>query len=269
MMPASRSTILWCFTVPSAALVLWTAWNLRQPPISLLLIALAVAAMYQAIAWSLRTRSYLVVAVSSIVFLTMSLTLALAAYEFGALTRWLVFLIYSASLISSLTLTVGVARMLRGIGPKMQQVVDAAAILIGAWLLLCTLAIMGSTAQGYTSWHFLIPAPRLTVNGKPNSGYIHWFDGGPTVGNDVIVTVRHRWRGETYSVVRPAGHKPSVHGSGCIEPRLPAVSQGDIRYQCLFASDDTATPEPPRNLLSGTNFVEFTDDDGKRVRAEW
>jgi len=259
---------LCCLAVPATVLVLWTAWNLRNTRFSILLVAVGLAAAIKATAWSIRRRKLIVLSISGAVLVTTHAVLSVITDEFGSLTVGLVYVLYSASLISSFILGVGLVRALWGSG----RVVRGALLAIGgcysALLVLGTTASIYSTSQAYTSWYFMIPAAALTLDGKHNSGYVHLANAGK-YGTDIVVTVRQRWSAETYNVVLPNNGRSSV-SERSIAPRLPVFSIGDLIYEPLWTSDRRAHVDPPdRRLVTGPTSVEFTANDGKRVRAEW
>jgi hypothetical protein len=56
-------------------------------------------------------------------------------------------------------------------------------------------------------------------------------------------------------------------------PRFPAFPIGDVNPPCwTFPATEAPSPKsilPVRNLVAGPGSVEFTADDGSRIRASW
>src|SRR5205085_732068 len=162
----------------------------------------------------------------------------------------------------------GIVRALTGCGKIVRGVLLAIGGFYSALFVLGTPASIYSTAQAYTSWYFMIPAATLTVDGKHNSGYVHLANAGGQ-GRDIVVTLRQRWNSESYKVMVPTNEKPSISESSTA-PRLPIFAVGDVIYQPLWTSEQKPhIDRPDRRLLTGSNSVEFTANDGKRVRVNW
>ena len=122
----------------------------------------------------------------------------------------------------------------------------------------------------YTAWYFIVPSARLTVDGSPQQGWVHR-------GNhweNLFVTRRKAGNVESYLIMLPRNRQGSV--SSCeswTAPRFPVFPIGDVNPPCwrYYAAEDP-TPRfnpPPRGLASGEHFVEFTADDGSRIRGSW
>jgi hypothetical protein len=265
-MRRTLKTLGYCFATPTAALVLWAAWNLRHSHLSILLIALALAAAIKAGAWSLRARKTQAICVSSLVLLTTGIVLSFVTSEFGALTEALVFFLSSVALISGLTLIFGIVRALSATSTVMSHAMTTIVAFVAAYVVLGTPASIYSTAHGYTAWYYMLPTARLIVDGNDNSGYVHLADAGAS-GRDVVVTVRQRWKGETFWIVLPTNHKATV-SAGRTAPRFPLFSMSCLLPSIHLGDEPSAKP-PERDVTAGSNFVEFRAGDGKRVRAEW
>jgi hypothetical protein len=259
----------WGIEIPAGILVLWTAWNLRHSFASLLLISIPVAAGLAAAKWTMQTRKAVTIVAGGSVLLTTRLLLSFVTDQFGAFTWLLVYVLFSLSLIGGLVLVVGIAQALAAIGQTTRQVLTVVGLFLAALFSVGTLACVSSTAHGYMAWDFMLPTARLTIGGTSNTGYVNRYGGSN--GTDLIVTRRASWRGETYWIVLPRNHRPSV--KRCVDwtaPRFPVIAIGDVNPPCWYVIDEDPRPEPPdRNLVSGQNFVEFTGDDGKRVKAQW
>jgi hypothetical protein len=267
----------WAFAIQVGLLVVWTAWNLRHSLVSLVLIEIAIAAAVGAVALSLRTRKNVAVPVGAVVLAATWLALHSLTDELGSLTWLTVYLLFSLSFVSASVLTVGIVRLLMCIGPVTKH---GLTVLGGLIVALWTFVVPASILNHYTVWYFMLPAARLTVDGKLNAGYIHWAEVGSN-GGAVMVTVRQRSQSQTYRIWRPdtqatpperhmVGQPTVQHCEGWSAPRSPAFSTGDVNPPCSYFFDDKPTPNPPeRNAVGGPNSVEFTADDRKRVRAEW
>jgi hypothetical protein len=254
--------ILTCgFAVPLSVLVLWTAWNLRNSYLSVVLITIAAIAAVKAAQCSVRHRKNAVVAISGAILIAARILLS-AFGGFGAFTPFVAFILLSVSLISGFVLLLAVVRLLLGIGDITKNVVMFTAFCIAAFLWLGTVASVYSTAHHYTAWYFM-----MMVDGRQNIGYVHVADAGE-FGREVVVTVRQPWKAETYWIALPTNHRATV--SGCKSaPRLPVFAIGDLIQLSDFSSEGETPVRPPdRGVVSGPKFVEFTAD-GNRVRAEW
>jgi hypothetical protein len=129
-------------------------------------------------------------------------------------------------------------------------------------LVLTILAVFHSTSNGYTTWYLMLPKAHLTLDGKPSGGYLHKTSDGKTIVLTRTDTERH----ESYWIILTK--HPGV-SMGRVAPHLPLFAVGDVMF-VGEASSIIPTHEPPeRRLKTGPKFVEFTADDGKRIRAEW
>jgi hypothetical protein len=121
---------------------------------------------------------------------------------------------------------------------------------------------------------YIMPFARITADGQPISGYVHrkshrW---PPT---HLVVTRSEMGRRRSYLV----GTEQDWHGGPfawyCDDwspPRWPAFWFPDVNPPCIrwYAADAPPPPaEPKRNTMTETNAVEFTANDGKRIRVSW
>jgi hypothetical protein len=122
----------------------------------------------------------------------------------------------------------------------------------------------------YTVWYFVIPGARLTVDGRQEQGWLHHGNRG----KNLFLTRRKAGNAETYLITLPLDEKGSVSSCGnWTAPRFPVFPIGDVNPPCWtsYAAEDP-TPRvnlPARKLASGERFVEFTGDDGGRIRGSW
>jgi len=277
VMRRTMKIVGWSFAIQVGLLVVWTAWNLRHSFVSLLFIGLAVAVAVGAVVWSLRTRKIVVMSVGAAALVATLLALNAVTDEFGTLTWFVVYLLISLLFVSASVLTVGIVRSLWGVGVVIRQGLTLLAVLTVAFW---SFVVPASILNHYTVWYFMMPAARLTLDGKLNAGYVHWGEGGSN-GGAVMLTVLQRSQTATYRIWLPnsqavpsernsVGRPSTQRCAGWTAPRFPLFSIGDVNPPCSYLFDDTPTPNPPeRNIVAGPGFVEFTADDGKRVRAEW
>ena len=149
----------------------------------------------------------------------------------------------------------------------MRRTLKIVAILVVVFLVA---PIAYSTFSGYTIWYFAASHSRLTADGRPAHGRVHRGNGGQTV----FVTRTDGEKATTYLVQIPHGARGTVWSCGkWVAPRFPAFPIGDLNPACwtfkVAEEPDTGPIIPPRRLATGPNFVEFTADDGSRVRATW
>jgi hypothetical protein len=122
----------------------------------------------------------------------------------------------------------------------------------------------------YTAWYFVVPSARLTVDGRPEPGWLHRGNRRETL----FLTRRDKEKAEAYMIWIPHDGLGIVCNCGhWTAPRLPVFPVGDVNPPCwVFSAGGGPTSKPTlpaRNLVAGTDFVEFTADDGSRVRASW
>jgi len=148
-----------------------------------------------------------------------------------------------------------------------------------AWLVVAvTLLIVAmfayTTVRGYTTWYFMLPSARLTVDGKPTDGRLHRHTDGRW--KITYLTRKDAGRIESYRVTQDIDRGTGVSSCGdWTAPQWPVFPVNHQAVPCFFFVAAEEHPgkveaEPPaRNLQVGPNFIEFTADDGKRIRASW
>ena len=147
------------------------------------------------------------------------------------------------------------------------RVLKFAAVLM---LVLIGLLVAEGIYSPYVFWYFIVPHAQLTVDGKPAQGWLHRSHHG-----DILFLTRHDTdKVETYRIW--ISHDGKAGASRCEDwtaPRFPAFSIGDVNPPCLkieIADDSIPKPTPPkRDFVAREAFVEFTADDGSRLRVSW
>jgi len=123
--------------------------------------------------------------------------------------------------------------------PQVRRGLKTAAILI---LVLLGILITVDIFSPYAAWYFVVPSARLTVDGRPDQGWLHR-------GNhreSLFLTRRDRGKAESYLIWIPKDRQESVLSCGhWTAPRLPAFPIGDLNPPCwtIVASEDP-TPKP-------------------------
>lgn len=136
-----------------------------------------------------------------------------------------------------------------------------------AFLLLILALCIHMIFSQYTSWYFRVPNVQLTVDGKTAQGWLHRGNRNGTL----FLTRRDNLVVESYLILPSRG---VVWSCGAwTAPRIPAFPIGDVNPPCwtLSTEDNLSTKpiRPARNLTVGTKLLEFTADDGKRIRVSW
>jgi hypothetical protein len=137
-------------------------------------------------------------------------------------------------------------------------------------LIFLGVVIVCEVFSPYSTWYFVVPNARFTVDGRREKGWLHRGNHGATL----FVTRRDRGKAESYMVSFPPQREGIVWSCGnWTAPRFPAFPIGDVNPPCwTFIASESRTPKPAlpaRNLKVGTDFVEFTADDGSRIKESW
>ena len=158
--------------------------------------------------------------------------------------------------------------MASGVKPsKVRRVLKIAAISI---LVLLGVLVSREVFFSYTVWYFVVPSARITVDGRLEQGWLHRGNHG----KNLFLTRRKMGNVESYLILLPDNGQGNVSSCGnWTAPRFPAFPIGDVNPPCwTFHAADDPTPRvnlPARKLASGERFVEFTADDGNRIRGSW
>jgi hypothetical protein len=122
---------------------------------------------------------------------------------------------------------------------------------------------------GYTVYFTIVPRGKVFMNGRSVSGWLHSADKGQLL----IVTRSVSGRRESYWISMPGEKGGSVRACGqdWTAPRFPVLAIGDVNPPCLFPviAVDDAVPPLERAPVFGQRSVEFTSDDGVRLKAAW
>jgi hypothetical protein len=134
-------------------------------------------------------------------------------------------------------------------------------------LVFVGVAVALSIFSPYTAWYFIVPTAHLTVDGRPVHGWLHRGSHAKVL----FLTRQVKGKSESYMVgLRDSRPRLVLSCGAWTAPRLPAFPVGDVNPPCLFASSAADSPLlPDRNLLVGLDSVEFTADDGSRIKATW
>ena len=149
----------------------------------------------------------------------------------------------------------------------MKRGVKIAAI---SFLALFAAVITHEVFSPYTAWYFVVPNARITLDGRRQPGWLHR-------GNHreaLFLTRRDEGRAESYLIWVPHDRQGIVWSCGTwTAPRFPAFPIGDVNPPCwMFSASEAPLPKPTlpvRNLVAQPGSVEFTADDGSRLRASW
>jgi hypothetical protein len=141
------------------------------------------------------------------------------------------------------------------------------AIVLGVIVLLFAVLIL-ATANLY-----IIPFARITEDGKPVGGYVHRNSyRGPL--KRLVVTRSEMGRRRSYLVGIDDAHGGPFAGycDDWTAPPWPAILLRHVNPPCVhfYAAGVPPPPyEPTRNIRTENNAVEFTANDGKRIRVSW
>ena len=120
----------------------------------------------------------------------------------------------------------------------------------------------------------IMPFARLTEDGKPTDGYVHRNSYRRPLTR-LFVTRSEMGRRRSYLVsIEHHSHGGPFVGfcDDWAAPRWPAFLFPHVNPPCIhwYASDGPTPPaEPERNVKTENDAVEFTANDGKRVRVSW
>jgi hypothetical protein len=149
----------------------------------------------------------------------------------------------------------------------MRKVLKISALVVG---VLFVLVVIREAFFSYTSYFVIVPGAKVYADGKPVSGWLH--RGGK--GHAFILTRGGSGKNESYWITLQTEKGSWI--SSCDDwsaPSFPLVAIGDVNPPCFtFALTEDPTPKPKspeRKLGFGPRFIEFTADDGSRLRTSW
>jgi hypothetical protein len=137
-------------------------------------------------------------------------------------------------------------------------------------VVLFVILVAREIFSGYTVWYFIVPSAQVMVDGRLERGWLHRGNHG----ENLFLSRSKGKNVESYLIMLPRDRKGSVSSCGnWTAPKFPAFPVGDLNPPCwtFYAAEDP-TPRvnlPARELVSGEHFVEFTADDGSRIKGLW
>jgi len=118
--------------------------------------------------------------------------------------------------------------------------------------------------RGYSGFYWWLPFAKISIDDAPASGYVHHYRGA--AGQDVVIThVGSTYRRETYWVVLPIdGDGSARRCSDWAALPVPVFVSGDLNPPCFEGWFPATKP-----VWTNGQSLEFTADDGKRLRVSW
>ena len=141
------------------------------------------------------------------------------------------------------------------------------AILLGVVVLLFAVLVL------VTANFYIMPFARITEDGKPVGGYVHRNSYRRPLTR-LVVTRSETGRRRSYLVGIDDAHGGPFVGycDDWTPPQWPAILLPHVNPPCVhwYAADGSPTPyAPSRNIRTEKSAVEFTANDGKRIRVSW
>lgn len=120
---------------------------------------------------------------------------------------------------------------------------------------------------GYTAYFVIVPGAKVSTDGKRSEGWLH----RSSKGEVLILTRVISGRRESYLIRGPGEKGGWISNCGnWSAPKFPLVAIGDVNPPCIHIAGEPSTEKPsPRLPIFGLQFVEFTADDRKRIKAVW
>jgi hypothetical protein len=150
---------------------------------------------------------------------------------------------------------------------SMRKSLKIAVLVVG---VLFALAAIREAFVGYNAYFVIVPGAKLYTDDKPVSGWLHQH----RTGRAFILTLSGPNRRESYLI--DLADKKGARTSNCGDwtaPRFPLIPLGDwnpCQTHITFASPNDPTPKSlERRLDFGSRFIEFTADDGRRIKTSW
>lgn len=149
------------------------------------------------------------------------------------------------------------------------------ALLKGAAVLAGTLVILIGSIIVWKANFFLLPLATLEENGVKSSGYVYGNSYRPKRVSSLLITRQESDRRHSYlaSIDNNHGGPVVLDCEDWTAPHAPLFMFPDVNPPCIhwYAAEDVppAPRTPKRNVKVETQLVEFTANDGKRVRVRW
>jgi hypothetical protein len=146
-------------------------------------------------------------------------------------------------------------------------------LLLGVLAIIFVVRVLIMIQRHEIIWLVLVSHSKLTANGSGIDGRILRGEGGRLL----IVTLDAEKESGSYWVVLPIiipVSKPGlVYLCNWTPPRLPAFPVSGANPPCWIpierGGDVSPGPSINRRLEVSADYVEFTADDGRRIRAIW
>jgi hypothetical protein len=136
-----------------------------------------------------------------------------------------------------------------------------------ALVVLLALMVIREAFFSLTAYFVIVPGATVFAGGQPTPGWVH--RGGN--GQNLIVTRPISGRRESYWVIMPGEKNGWVRGCGeWSASRFPVLAIGDTSLPCLdWGGGSTQSDPPQRDPVFGPRSVEFTSNDGTRLKIAW
>jgi len=129
------------------------------------------------------------------------------------------------------------------------------------------LLVLHEAVSGLTSYFVIVPGAKVLADGKVAEGWLH----RGVKGQILILTRGVSGRRESYWIGLPGEKGAGVGSCGdWTAPKFPVLAIGDVNPPCLFVITEASKATIlNRSAVFGPRFVEFTADDGTRLKAVW
>jgi hypothetical protein len=149
----------------------------------------------------------------------------------------------------------------------MRKALKIAGLLLGIPLAV---VVVREAFFSNTAYFVIVPGAKLYTDGIPASGWLH----KSVRGRVLILTRNAGGKSESYWITMPDEKDGWTSSCGdWAASALPLIAIGDVNPPCfslLLAERPNPSPETPeRKPIFGQRFVEFTADDGTRIKSSW
>jgi hypothetical protein len=150
---------------------------------------------------------------------------------------------------------------------SIRKTVTSVVLIVAA---LAAVLVVREAFFGYTAFFVLVPWAKISTDNKPTEGWLHKGRKWQCLFLTRIVSGRR----ESYWISRPGEKSGGVASCGhWVASRFPVIAIGDVNPPCVtIANDDLLERRPStfkRMPAFGTKTIEFTADDGGRVKVSW